>query len=162
MLEPYPYWDSRQLGNTFLLQRRNLKTEAMLETNTSCISCLKKICSTVWKGKKKQSAMKIWNLSISSFTIQTSASWRFCNCSCFHECWQCKAGQRPELVSCSINCQQTGLLFSSMVRIQQSAQVMLHWDLWYCWLCQLVFYSVLAYMMRSQRDAHWLEALVAL
>lgn len=53
MLEPYPSWDSRQLGNTFLLQRRNLKTEAMLETNTSCISCLKKYAQQFEKRKKK-------------------------------------------------------------------------------------------------------------
>lgn len=55
MLKPYPDWDSRQLGNTFLLQRRNLKTEAMLETNTSCISCLQKIMlSSLLKKKKKK------------------------------------------------------------------------------------------------------------
>lgn len=59
MLKPYPYWDSRQLGNTFLLQRRNLKTEVMLEANTSCISCLKKIMLSSLKKEKKQSAMKI-------------------------------------------------------------------------------------------------------
>lgn len=53
MLKPYPYWDSRQLGNTFLLQRRNLKTEVMLEANTSCISCLKKIMLSSLKKEKK-------------------------------------------------------------------------------------------------------------
>lgn len=51
MLKPYPDWNSRQLGNTFLLQRQNLKTEVILETKIGCISWLKNYSQQFVKTK---------------------------------------------------------------------------------------------------------------
>lgn len=84
---------------------------------------------------------------------------RRCNCSCFCECWQRKAGQRPELVSAGINCQQTVVLFYSTLRIEHSQHkrgCTGTFD-----TADSVSWSLITYILRRQRNGHQSRALVS-